>query len=409
MTARVAQRQGFCHFWHFLRQSVKCVTRGPYSVYARSGRYTRGIPFRISSLASPSISTAAPATTWQGVDASQPEAFRSLLKGIGVLAGLTHVAFCSLFFWADVTALAYVNIASVLSYVIVFELARRGEIEKSWALTVVEVLGHAILAVSVIGWDSGFHYYILLVIPVAVISSIRPVWLKGATVLSVMLTYLLLDIALRHQGPAKALPPFVIDGLHYFNVVGVMIILIFLAGYYYFLINKAAAALHEMASTDPLTQLKNRRAISDVIKREEGRVRRGPHQLSFILCDLDHFKRINDTRGHDVGDLVLTTVSQALSGGIRDVDYIARWGGEEFLAVLPDTDEQGAMVVAERLRSKVATLQTQAGGQALPISMTLGVATKLPGETAEQTIARADAALYEGKRSGRNRVVCAPG
>jgi len=218
-----------------------------------------------------------------------------------------------------------------------------------------------------------------------------------------------LDIALRHQGPAKALPPFVIDGLHYFNVVGVMIILIFLAGYYYFLINKAAAALHEMASTDPLTQLKNRRAISDVIKREEGRVRRGPHQLSFILCDLDHFKRINDTRGHDVGDLVLTTVSQALSGGIRDVDYIARWGGEEFLAVLPDTDEQGAMVVAERLRSKVATLQTQAGGQALPISMTLGVATKLPGETAEQTIARADAALYEGKRSGRNRVVCAPG
>jgi diguanylate cyclase (GGDEF)-like protein len=360
-------------------------------------------------LASPSISTAAPATTWQGVDASQPEAFRSLLKGIGVLAGLTHVAFCSLFFWADVTALAYVNIASVLSYVIVFELARRGEIEKSWALTVVEVLGHAILAVSVIGWDSGFHYYILLVIPVAVISSIRPVWLKGATVLSVMLTYLLLDIALRHQGPAKALPPFVIDGLHYFNVVGVMIILIFLAGYYYFLINKAAAALHEMASTDPLTQLKNRRAISDVIKREEGRVRRGPHQLSFILCDLDHFKRINDTRGHDVGDLVLTTVSQALSGGIRDVDYIARWGGEEFLAVLPDTDEQGAMVVAERLRSKVATLQTQAGGQALPISMTLGVATKLPGETAEQTIARADAALYEGKRSGRNRVVCAPG
>lgn len=355
---------------------------------------------------SPTADDASP-QAWRGAEAAQPEAFRSLIQGIGVLAGLTHMAFCGLFFWANVTSLAYVNIASVLSYVWVFALARRGHAEKAWAVTVLEVLGHAILAVAVIGWDSGFHYYILLVIPVAVISSIRPVSLKAATVLGVMLTYLALDIVLRHKAPAENLPPLVVDGLHYFNVVGVMIILIFLAGYYYYLINKAATALREMASTDPLTQLKNRRAINEVIHREESRVRRGQPYLSFILCDLDNFKSINETRGHDVGDLVLKAVSKTLGIGVRDVDFVARWGGEEFLAVLPDTDTEGAKLVAERLRTKINDMLIEAGAKPFKISMTLGVATMQPGESAEQTIARADTALYDGKRGGRNRVVVA--
>jgi len=308
---------------------------------------------------------------------------------------------------SGVTTLAYINIGSILSYVCVFELARRGAIEKAWALTILEVLGHAILAVAFIGWDTGFHYYILLVIPVAVISSIKPVSLKAATVLGVMFTYLFLDIAFRHQGPAKELSVLVVDGLHYFNVVGVMVILIFLAAYYYYLINKTASELQDMASTDPLTRLKNRRAITEAIRREESRVRRGQPYLSFILCDLDHFKHINDTYGHDVGDMVLKKVSETLMSGVRDVDFVARWGGEEFLALLPDTNTEGAMLVAERLRSKLAEQLIESGVKPFQVTMTLGVATLQAGETAEQSIARADTALYDGKRSGRNRVVVA--
>lgn len=345
---------------------------------------------------------------WHGTDVAQPEAFRALLQGIGVIAGLTHVAFCALFFWAHVNALAYVNIGSVLSYVWVFHLARKGRVEHAWAVTVLEVLGHAILAVSVIGWDTGFHYYILLVIPVAVVSSIRPVILKAITVVGVMMTYLVLDIVLRHREPPDALPPVVIDGLHYFNVVGVMIILIFLAGYYYYLIDKATHALRDLALSDPLTQLRNRRAITEVIRREESRMRRGQHHLSFILCDLDHFKSVNDTKGHDAGDLVLKQVSHVLIGCMREVDYVARWGGEEFLAVLPDTDSEGARVVAERIRKRVEGQEIAVAGQSpVKITMTLGVATLLPGEGAEQAITRADAALYEGKHQGRNRVTFA--
>ncbi len=341
-------------------------------------------------------------------EAHQPEAFRSLLMGIAVIAGLTHVAFCGLFFWTGVTNLAWINVGSILSYVAVFALAYRNSIDKAWALTILEVLGHAILAVAMIGWDTGFHYYILLVIPVAVISSIRPVSLKGATVLGVMFTYLGLDIAFRHTGPARELSMAVVDGLHYFNVVGVMIILIFLAGYYYFLINRATHSLRELASVDPLTQLLNRRAVNEVIRHQVASRSASGASMSFILCDLDHFKAINDTRGHDAGDQVLRAVSAALRLELRDSDAIARWGGEEFLVVLPGTDVHHAKRLAERLRQRVGELSIAADDTPFGVTMTLGVANLLPGETSEQAIARADTALYDGKRSGRNRVVCAP-
>lgn len=336
-------------------------------------------------------------------DSRQAE-FGALLHGIAVIAGLTHLAFCGLFFWAGVDALAYINVGSVVLYVSVFFWARRGRIHRAWFATVSEVMGHAVLAVAVIGWNSGFHYYILLVIPVAAVSAIRPVWLRAGVVLLAMLSYLAMDIQLRHSTPPHRLPGVVLDGLHYFNVLGVMVILLFLAAYYYQLINEAEARLRAVAATDPLTQLHNRRAIDDVTHREHSRAMRGGHPLSFLLCDLDHFKRVNDDHGHEAGDAVLQAVSAALAHGVRVNDHVARWGGEEFLAVLPDADQADAKRVAERLRLAVEQLRIDHNGVVLTIQVTIGVATLQAGESVDEVIARADGALYEGKRAGRNRV-----
>ncbi|HET6789945.1 MAG TPA: GGDEF domain-containing protein, partial [Aquabacterium sp.] len=266
------------------------------------------------------------------------------------------------------------------------------------------VMGHALLAVVVIGWESGFHYYILLVIPVATVSAIRPVWLRAGVVLLAMLSYLAMDIQLRHRVPPHALPGVVLDGLHYFNVLGVMVILLFLAAYYFQLINEVEAQLRAMAATDPLTQLHNRRAIDDVTLREHSRAVRGGHPLSFLLCDLDHFKRVNDEHGHEAGDAVLQAVSAVLAQGVRSNDHVARWGGEEFLAVLPDADLAHAQMVAERLRAAVEQLRIEHNGVVLTIQVTIGVAMMQAGESVDEAIARADSALYEGKRAGRNRV-----
>lgn len=364
------------------------------------------MPMAVLSSSSP-VSHTAPAAPVVG-DANleaEVQAFGGLLQGIAVIAGLTHLSFLALFLWAKVDALAIVNVASVLSYVWAFMLARKGDLSKCWAVTVLEVLGHAILATVVIGWDSGFHHYILLVIPVAVISTMRP-WLKSASVLSVALTYIGLTLVVRHHTTPYVLAPKVLDGLYYFNVAGTMLILAFLAACYYYMINKAQDALREMATTDPLTRLRNRRSIMEAIRFEEQRVKRGHPHLSFILCDLDHFKQINDTHGHDAGDAVLRAVSHTLTQGLRKVDIVSRWGGEEFLLLLPDTDLSHATAVAERLRGAVEGLNvTLPKGPVMHPSMTVGVASLADGETVEQTIARADAALYEGKRGGRNRVI----
>jgi diguanylate cyclase (GGDEF)-like protein len=333
------------------------------------------------------------------------EIFRGLLQAIAGIAGATHLSFLLLFLWSHVGLLAAVNVGSVLCYVAVFYLARSGRVLQAWALTVFEVLGHAVLATFVIGWDTSFHYSILLVIPVAVVSPIRPLALKALSVCAVAMLYVALDAALRTAAPAYPLAPGVRDALHYFNLFGTMLILTFLAGCYDYLIHKAQAALRAMADTDPLTSLLNRRAMTDIVARQEAHVRRG-RSLSFVLCDIDHFKRINDTRGHEAGDAVLKAVSEALRQSVREVDHLARWGGEEFLAVLPDTDHAGAEGVAQRLRQAVEAIAV-AIGERIPVSITLGVATVQAGESADQAIARADAALYAGKRSGRNRVVMA--
>ncbi|MDB4976468.1 MAG: diguanylate cyclase with and sensor [Myxococcaceae bacterium] len=161
------------------------------------------------------------------------------------------------------------------------------------------------------------------------------------------------------------------------------------------------AAILTLASTDHLTGLLNRRAGEDKLQRELVRSRRYERELSCVLLDIDFFKRINDTYGHATGDHVLRNMARLLSERIRGSDAAARWGGEEFLLVLPETGLTGAYELAEALRKLVASTSFD-----LPIGVTisLGVAQVGPDETPEHVVARADELLYAAKRNGRNQV-----
>ena len=167
------------------------------------------------------------------------------------------------------------------------------------------------------------------------------------------------------------------------------------------------ARLEALAHTDPLTQVLNRRALTLRLTAELERARRYDSVLSLLLIDIDHFKRINDTHGHLVGDDVLREVARLLTTAVRSVDLVARYGGEEFVIVLPETGLEGALIFAERVREQIAEHEfAGSGGRALQLTASIGVAT-FPGpglEMVEELFARADEALYRSKAEGRNRV-----
>ncbi len=161
--------------------------------------------------------------------------------------------------------------------------------------------------------------------------------------------------------------------------------------------------LDRLAHTDALTGVRNRRAIKKALEESLSATRRHRHPISVLMIDLDHFKHLNDTLGHYGGDGVLIDTTRVLAGSLRTEDLIGRWGGEEFLVVLPFTDEPGAERVAERLREAVATLIPDHPAEDAQVTITVGVAD-WAGETSDLLIAKADAALYAGKVAGRNVV-----
>ena len=167
------------------------------------------------------------------------------------------------------------------------------------------------------------------------------------------------------------------------------------------------ARLSFQATHDALTQLMNRAAITDALGRAQTRALRQGGAYSVLLADMDHFKLVNDHYGHGVGDEAIRLVSRTLAQHLRPGDQIGRWGGEEFLIVLPDADEAEARAIAERLVDAVRSLPSPVPGDALTLTVSVGVATAHGAASAFSAavlVQRADAALYEAKRAGRDRV-----
>ncbi|HZL39208.1 MAG TPA: GGDEF domain-containing protein [Pseudolabrys sp.] len=170
-----------------------------------------------------------------------------------------------------------------------------------------------------------------------------------------------------------------------------------------------AADLEKLATTDGMTSLINRRHFDALARAEWARFQRYGRPLSLMLLDIDKFKSINDRFGHDAGDLVLKAVAETCKTTKRQTDVVARFGGEEFVLLLPETDETAAEIAAERLRRAIQDHSHVLPGETLQVTASIGVAGATLGMAAfEVMLKRADQALYEAKHTGRNRVVKAP-
>lgn len=162
---------------------------------------------------------------------------------------------------------------------------------------------------------------------------------------------------------------------------------------------RGQASATAIALTDPLTGLANRRAWEEGLRREVARARRNSERLALVMLDLDHFKQLNDTQGHQAGDTVLAEAAASWRSAVRTTDFLARYGGDEFAMLLPDCPDEYGEAVLERVRT------------AIPPGFTCsaGIAYWNGNETAASLLARADAALLKAKRSGRNMAVTADG
>jgi len=169
-------------------------------------------------------------------------------------------------------------------------------------------------------------------------------------------------------------------------------------------LKQAVATIEELVSLDSLTGIYNRRHLFQILNQEINRSGRSQNNFCLCIMDIDHFKQVNDTYGHQAGDVVLREMADNVSRSLRNIDCFGRYGGEEFLIVLPQTCLEGALIKAERVRQQVEALEFPKVAENFHITVSIGVAEHKEGESVDDTLARADQYLYAAKAAGRNQV-----
>ncbi|MBA3591832.1 diguanylate cyclase [Methylibium sp.] len=330
-------------------------------------------------------------------------AFWTLVRRANILALCVCVLFFVLFHVLGSPILAWFNVVGVAIYASAYVLILRRRNATAIFLMWAEVLSHATIGTVLLGWESGFHYFLLMFIPV--IGMGKSPRLVIALLGLLLACYLGLDAFSLQRGPISPLPSASLMTVKWINIVIVFSMFASLAYFYRGTILQAQKRLHLMATRDPLTGLANRQHFQTLAEHEVTRSRRSGEPVGLVMADVDFFKRINDRHGHDAGDTVLGHIGDTLLRTVRDQDIVARWGGEEFLMLLPNTDAAGARVVAERIRRSVGSFEVAHEGQGIASTLSFGTTTVRPEESLSEALRRVDGALYRSKAEGRNRVV----
>lgn len=319
------------------------------------------------------------------------------------MAAATDVVFFFMFHYLNSPILAWFNVFSVCAYACAYYALKHKRNGVASILFFTEVFVHAALGVLLIGWDSGFHYYLIIFIPALCLTSSK---LKATVALSLLFMYYIgLRLLSIYFEPLQPIDSSVLNFVYVFNVSVVFFLLSYLSFFYLGTVKRAQRKLHIMATTDPLTDLYNRRHLRFLLNKEAHNARENKPSISLILIDIDHFKNINDTYGHEVGDTVLIQIAQILKNEMREQDLVARWGGEEFLIIMPNATPNDAMISAKRIQTALAQFPwDKSFNFSLTPTISAGISVFDEDEDLNLAVNRADKALYRCKESGRNRI-----
>lgn len=327
--------------------------------------------------------------------------------GIGV-----HVLLTGLFYFLGHINLAFLNIGCTVAWIHGKSLNTQGRQALAILFLSTEVVLHTIAAVSVLGWESGFQFYLIG----ALIFNIFGTKIQLREIIILIFIFVGVFIGLHAYTSSRTYVHEVwwfMDLMYYSNVIVSVVAMSLVSYYFKEASNDSETQIRNIANTDHLTGLLTRRSLSDSVDIDLRKCIENKQDSAIIMADIDYFKRINDTYGHASGDEVIKEVALRLRENLRHCDRVFRWGGEEFMIVLPNISQDDAKRVCEGLREDISRAvfsfsQTGRGvdAQEINISMTFGIAQfNEENEILEEVIEQADKALYKGKNSGRNRVV----
>ena len=330
--------------------------------------------------------------------------------------GAAAVHFLLIFVFASVGvySMSVFNIGSTICYILCGLLVKRERYILFYYIAFVEICLHSYIATILVGWAPGFPLYIIGIMPVIFYmhfsldesAGLHESLLIGLTCL---LTFVICKIISYKINPIYVISERASTYIYLFNTFFVFAPLLFFLLFFLLEIQFSKSVLEEqnarldkMAGIDALTGLYNRRSMDKLLKgaADSGRT------FSVIICDIDDFKRINDTYGHNSGDEVLRKLSEAIVSILREHDYVCRWGGEEILILAEGTPLSGAALVAERIRAQIEGLEIHSEENIIRCTVTAGAAESTEAGSVEKIIGLADDRLYSGKKSGKNKVVC---
>lgn len=327
-----------------------------------------------------------------------------------VFSTLTHLFFLVLFYSYSVQPLFLFNVFSVILFaVLVYMVIKKNCTTLAMIIACTELIIHQILAVIYLGWDYGFQYYLLAVPAVILLGTFKQYYLPIFFTVTAVFSLTLLNIFSLNFEPIYELTD-IKEQLYLCNLILFTITIAMFTGFFGFtshrneeLLVEAQEELYAATTIDPLTGLVNRsKALEEMESLRQNSL---GSQENYVLAivDIDNFKEINDQHGHDIGDIVLINIADLIEQYLRPFDLVGRWGGEEFLILLPKTSLEAGVKLLDNMRGRIANSPIEFDDLEMNITVTIG-AVESSGKTNEILLKEADHALHLGKNTTKNCV-----